>query len=198
MEKSIYTLAKTAFNSDTIFLKCCIIKLSDYFIKRIGFMWKNSRELTINEVARIPFFNDSSDEDLKILSEMLELYYYDEDKYIFKEGEIQDSLFFIMNGSVKVLKKTEEGNNETLAQFDAPQVIGEMALISPGTRSASIMSTTAVTAIRFGCSSFEKIIKKRPELAINILRKAGNTVSTRLRKANQTYLKAIHEPENHS
>ncbi|MDD3012688.1 MAG: cyclic nucleotide-binding domain-containing protein [Candidatus Gastranaerophilales bacterium] len=161
-------------------------------------MWKNSRELTINEVARIPFFNDQSDEDLKILSEMLELYYYDEDKYIFKEGEVQDSLFFIMNGSVRVLKKTEDGNNQTLAQFEAPQVIGEMAFISPGTRSASIMSITAVTAIRFGCSSFEKIIKIRPELAINILRKAGSTVSTRLKKANKTYLKAIHETENHS
>jgi len=161
-------------------------------------MMRNSRELTINEIVRIPFFNDLSDEDLKLLTEMLELYYYEEDKYIFKEGEVQDSMFFIMNGSVKVLKKAEDESNELLARFDAPQVIGEMALISPGTRSASIMSITPVTVARFGCTSFEKIIKKRPDLAINILRKAGDTVCTRLKKANQTYVKVIHEPENHS
>ncbi len=159
-------------------------------------MSRDSRQLTINEVARIPFFNDLQDADLKMLSEMLEIYNYEKDKYIFKEGEIQDSMFFIMEGSVIVLKETESGNQETLAQFASPQVIGEMALISPGTRSASIMSITPVTVIRFGCSSFEKIIKTKPLLAVNILKKAGDTVCTRLKKANQTYLKAIHEPKN--
>ena len=161
-------------------------------------MPRDSKQLTIDEIARIPFFNDLSDDHLKILVEMLELYHYEKDKYIFKEGDIQDSLFFIMNGSVIVLKNTEDGSQEQLAQFNAPQVIGEMSFISPGTRSATIMTITPVTVIRFGCASFEKIIKKKPELAINLLRKAGDTVSTRLRKANQTYVKAIHEPKNNS
>lgn len=159
-------------------------------------MQRDSRQLTIDEIARIPFFNDLTDEFLKILAETLELFHYEMDKYIFKEGEIQDSLFFIMSGSVIVLKNADDGEQEELAQFDAPQVIGEMALISPGTRSASIMTITPVTVIRFGCAAFEKIIKRKPELAINILRKAGSTVSTRLKKANQTYLKAIHEPKD--
>jgi CRP-like cAMP-binding protein len=164
------------------------------FYKKDLFMKRDTRQLTINEVAQIPFFNDLPDEDLKILSEMLELYQYDKDKYIFKEGEIQDSLFFIMEGSVIVLKNTEDRSYEQLAQLNAPQVIGEMALISPGTRSASIMSITPVTVVRFSCASFEKIIKGKPELAINILRKAGNTVSTRLKKANINYVKMVHEP----
>lgn len=155
-------------------------------------MTKSDKNLTIDEVARIPFFNDLRDDELKLLTEMLDLFYYEKDHYIFKEGEIQDSLFFIMSGSVIVLKNTEDGGCEQLAQFDAPQVIGEMALISPGTRSATIMTISPVSAIRFGCSSFEKIIKQKPLLAVNILRKAGNTVCTRLKKANQTYLKAIH------
>lgn len=159
-------------------------------------MQRDSKELTIDEIARIPFFNDLNDADLKILSEMLEFYHYEKNKYIFKEGEIQDSLFFITDGSVIVLKNTEDGSQEQLAKFNAPQVIGEMALISPGTRSASIMTIMPVTVARFGCSSFEKIIKRKPELAINILRKAGNTVSTRLKKANQAYVKIIHEPKD--
>jgi len=158
-------------------------------------MPRDSRILTIDEVARIPFFNDLSDDDLKTLAETLELFYYETDKYIFKEGEIQDSLFFVMEGSVIVLKDTEEQTLEQLAEFKAPQVIGEMALIAPGKRSASIKTITPVTVTRFGCAAFEKIIKQKPALAINILRKAGNTVSTRLRKANQTYLKAIQEPK---
>jgi len=156
-------------------------------------MPRDSKILTIDEVARIPFFNDLRDDDLKILSEILELFYYESGKFIFKEGEIQDSMFFIMAGSVVVLKNTNKDTLEQLAEFSAPQVIGEMALISPGTRSASIMTTSPVTVTRFGCASFEKIIKRKPELAINILRKAGDTVSTRLRKANQTYLNAIQE-----
>jgi CRP-like cAMP-binding protein len=159
-------------------------------------MTKSSKQLTINDVAQIPFFNDLADKDLQILLEMLELYYYDTGKYVFKEGEIQDSMFFIMDGSVEVIKNTENGDQEILAKFDAPQVIGEMALISPGTRSASIISVSPITIARFGCSSFEKIIKKQPELAIKILKKVGNTVYTRLKKANQTYLKVLHKPKN--
>ena len=98
-----------------------------------------------------------------------------------------------MDGSVIVLKNTEDGEQEQLAQFNAPQVIGEMALISPGKRSASIMTINPVTVTILSCSSFEKIIKRKPVLAINILRKAGNTVCTRLKKTNQTYVKVIHE-----
>jgi len=156
-------------------------------------MLRDTKKLSLNEIARIPFFNDLKDEDLKLLAEMLEVYYYEEEKFIFKEGEIQDSMFFITDGSVLVLKNTEEGELEPLAQFDAPQVIGEMALISPGTRSTSIMSISRVTVIRFACAAFEKIIKIRPVLAIRILRKAGDTVATRLKKANQAFVKTKNE-----
>jgi CRP-like cAMP-binding protein len=156
-------------------------------------MPRDERKLTIDEVARIPFFNDLSDEYLQILTEMLEIFHYEQGKFIFKEGEVQDSMFFITEGSVSILKNTEDGRQEELAVFNAPQVIGEMALISPGTRSATILTNTPASVVRFGCASFEKIIKTKPQLAINILRKAGDTVCTRLKNANRTYLKAIHE-----
>jgi len=158
-------------------------------------MTKISEELTINETAKIPFFNDLSDENLKFVSQMLELFFYEKNKFIFKEGEIQDSVFFITEGSVAVLKNAEKGQQEKLAEFSAPQVIGEMALISPGTRSATIVALTSVYVVRFSCASFEKIIKTKPDLAINILRKAGNTVSTRLKKTNLSYIKLMHEPQ---
>ena len=154
---------------------------------------RSQRELSIDEIASIPFFNDLPDEYLEILSKMLEVYYYEKNRYIFKEGEIQDSMFCIIAGSVIVLKNNGNNHPEQLAQLDAPQVIGEMALISPGTRSASIMSISPVTIVRFSCASFEKIIKMKPILAVNMLRKAGETVSNRLRKTNIAYIKAVND-----
>ena len=156
---------------------------------------RSVRLLSMNEIASIPFFNDLSDDSLKLLSEMLEVYYYEQNKYIFKEGEKQDSMFFILTGSVIVAKNTEDGKYKQLAQLDAPQVIGEMALISPASRSASIISISPVTIVRFSCASFEKIIKIKPALAVNMLRKAGETVSNRLRKTNIAYIKAVNDKQ---
>ena len=158
-------------------------------------MTRISKELTINDVARIPFFNDLGDNDLKLLAGILELHYYDKNAFIFKEHDIQDSFFFITEGTVSVIKDTQDGGYEVLAELNAPQVIGEMAIITPGTRSASIKTLTDVTLVRFSCASFEKIIKVKPGLAINILRKAGNAVSTRLKKINQNYVNMIHSPK---
>ena len=155
----------------------------------------STKGLTINEIARIPFFNDLSDAELSILSQMLEIHYYDENKYIFREGETQDAMFFIMEGSVKVLKNLENGEEETLALLKAPQVIGEMALVSPGTRSASIMSISLLVITRFSCASFAKIININPVMAVKILRKVADTVCTRLKKSNLNYIRAVHEPK---
>ena len=155
-------------------------------------MSKIETQLTIDEIAQIPFLNDLPDNELEILLEMLELFHYEENKFIFKEGETQDSMFFMVEGSVNVLKRTEDGMEEILAKLQAPQVIGEMALVSPGKRSASVKSLTPLVVIRFGCSSFERIIKKKPELAVKIIRKVADTVCTRLKKANNNYVKVIH------
>lgn len=150
------------------------------------------QKLTIEQIARIPFFNDLKDEYLVELAEVMTLHRFEANKYVFKEGDDQNSIYFIIEGSVKVLKNSKDDQEELLAELKTPQIFGEMALISHGRRSASVITSTELVVAELTYYSFEKLINSKPKLAVNIIKKIANTLNTRLKQINTAYINTIY------
>src|SRR3989339_803954 len=142
------------------------------------------RELSQEEVTRIPFFNDLSGYEIEMLSKILNLYAFPANHYVFNEGDRPDSLYFIMEGSVKVLKNVGQKNEapQVLAELLSPQIFGETAILNSASRSASILVTSELLAVELSNFNFEKLIRTEPEIAVNIVRKIASTLSLRLRE----------------
>ncbi|MFH0702906.1 MAG: cyclic nucleotide-binding domain-containing protein [bacterium] len=140
-----------------------------------------SNKLTERDVARIPFFYDVREDDLEKLAEILNLRKFNANQYIFKEGDIQTGMYFIMDGTVKVLKKNDKGNEVLLAELQAPQIFGEMALIDRGRRSASVITLNDLIVAELTWDNFENLLVTKPKIAVHIIRKIALTLSLRLR-----------------
>ncbi len=84
---------------------------------------------------------------------------------IIEMGEAGDSMFIIASGRVKV----HHGEHE-LNQLGTGSVFGEMALLDPEVRSASVTAVEETRLLSLDQQSFFDLIDERPEIARGLLR----------------------------
>ena len=99
---------------------------------------------------------------------------------ILSEGEDDDSAYLIVNSSVEVV--IGEGTKaRTVATLGDGDVFGEMCLIEPGPRSATVRAATNTACAVMTYDDFVASMRDNPELAMEFMK----TLVLRLRKMNE-------------
>ena len=151
---------------------------------------KKKPDFSLDDLAQIPFLNDLPDNQLEILAEVMNKKYFASNDYVFREGDAFSSVYFLIKGSVKILKKVPDlAEQKMLAELRAPQLLGEQALISHGKRSAAAYAMEPLMVAELTYQDFEMLIEKHPRLAVNIIKKIANIISVRLKTLNAKYVK---------
>ena len=91
--------------------------------------------------------------------------YYEADEIIIKQGEIGDSMFVILSGSILIMKKSADfGNKELIinSMYDG-ETFGELALLSEGMsdnikRSATCIAGERTTVLAISKQSYKRIL----------------------------------------
>ncbi|MEP2775691.1 MAG: mechanosensitive ion channel family protein [Luteolibacter sp.] len=83
-------------------------------------------------------------------------------------GEQGDSMFLILEGSVEVVGKTEDGPRVVLATLSAGSSFGEMSLVTGETRNATVRAVSDVMVLEIRKDDLSPLISERPELAESI------------------------------
>jgi small-conductance mechanosensitive channel len=78
-----------------------------------------------------------------------------------REGEIDDGLYMIVEGTASVQIGTGEGSIE-VARLGPGQFFGEMSLMTGEKRSASVIATTDMITYRLDKPGFEALVRSRP------------------------------------
>ena len=87
-----------------------------------------------------------------------ELISFSPGEMICAEGDISNTMFVIIKGSVRVLKKDAQGENKELAVLPPPSIIGQMGLVDGSVRSASCVAIDSVGAISITLQKFNEIL----------------------------------------
>jgi CRP/FNR family transcriptional regulator, cyclic AMP receptor protein len=99
---------------------------------------------------------------------------------IISEGEDGNSAFIITNGSVEVI--VGQGKKaKTVAHLKAGDVFGEMSLIEPGPRSATVRAVTDTECEVASYDDFMASIQESPEQSVKFMK----TLVLRLRQMNE-------------
>ncbi len=96
-----------------------------------------------------------------------------------REGEEGDAMFYIVAGTVQVLKGQPDGSELELAKVGPPEVLGEMALFEGEPRSATLRASEPTTILSIDGPSFEDIMHEYPQVGVC----ASRMLSRRLRSA---------------
>lgn len=95
---------------------------------------------------------------------------------LFREGEVGDRMFVILEGEVSLTI-----NDQPLGTEVDGGIFGEMSLIDETLRSATATTQSASVLAPLDREAFETLVQKKPQFAIHVMR----VLSQRLRLANE-------------
>lgn len=146
---------------------------------------KTSMLSTIEKVLilkAVNMFSQTPDNVLADIAELLEEIEVSENETIFNKDEPGDSMYVIVDGKVRV--HTEERLLNYLGESD---VFGEMALLDPEPRLASVTAVEATRLFRLGQAPFYELMAERPEVATGIIRVLTGHLRNRVRDIAQLH-----------
>jgi CRP-like cAMP-binding protein len=88
---------------------------------------------------------------------------------VFCEGDPSDSVLVLLSGRMKVVTYSQEGVEFIVNTVLPGDTVGEIGMLSRGTRSATVQATTACTYLTLASSVVVDLIAERPALAIAML-----------------------------
>jgi CRP-like cAMP-binding protein len=109
---------------------------------------------------------------------------HEPESHVFREGEMGDKLYLILEGKVRISRTLPGMGEEALAVFGPGEAFGEMSLIDDVPRSADARVHERVRLLVITRESFEDLLFIHKDLAYEILWNVIKSLSTRLREAN--------------
>ncbi len=142
-----------------------------------------SSEFTQPELPSMGIVAPLGDDDRRLLSSYGEFLPAAPNKTIIREGEEQDSLFFVISG---LLHATVEraGRSTLLGRIRAGETLGEVNIFTAGAASASVTAVEYSQIWRIDRTMLEDFINEHPLAAAHLLVGIATTLSKRLRETN--------------
>jgi len=105
-----------------------------------------------------------------------------EGEIVFSEGDPGGSMLLLTSGRVEVTQRVPGNLRRTLAHVGAGEPIGELALLSGAPRSATVRALEPTTAWELDATAFEVLRRDGRPVAIELMRRIGETALQRLRR----------------
>jgi predicted acylesterase/phospholipase RssA/CRP-like cAMP-binding protein len=102
---------------------------------------------------------------------------------LFRQGDPAGSLFLIVSGRLQAVVTGDDGNDEIVAEIARGESVGEMAVITGESRSATIHAVRDSELVEFSASAFGRIVTHHPQMLMSITR----ILTDRLRKTTRSF-----------
>ena len=96
-------------------------------------------------------------------------------EWLFREGEVAESAFVVSSGRLEVV--SEGPPCAIIRALKRGEVLGEIALLHEGTRTASVRARRDSTVVELGREQFELLIRGSPEFALALTRAMGAQIA---------------------
>lgn len=112
----------------------------------------------------VPLFSALAGEELAELALIATEVDADAGEEVVREGDAGDALFLVVEGKLRVLRGGRE-----ISRLGEREPFGEMALLDPGPRSATVRAETDVRLLRIAREEFEELLADRPAVARGVI-----------------------------
>jgi len=142
----------------------------------------SSGEQYIPLLQNISLFHGVSSEEMQALLGRARLLEVRKRAAIVTEGEESDTLYVVLEGSVRVFTSNENGKELTLRMLGAGDYFGELAVIDGQSRSASVVAETDCRCLVLRRPQVMEVISHSSQLALNLINMLTRRVRDLTRK----------------
>ncbi|MHB8780570.1 MAG: Crp/Fnr family transcriptional regulator [Candidatus Geothermincolia bacterium] len=127
----------------------------------------------LNVMWKIPMFNFMEANELDELYSLMAVTSYAQNEYIYSECEHPKKLFVVEQGTVKLLKQSEDGREIILDIAIPGDLFGEVALFDgkPYAETAQVLEDAVVLTLER--SDFFSFLRKNPDITLEIITELG-------------------------
>ena len=143
------------------------------------------RDESLAEILQsIPLFGDLSPKELRTLERVVHIRTYQAGETVFVETEPGAGMYVIKGGRVDIVVNHKSDNPMRLAELQAGDFFGEMALLGDTARSATAIARDKSELIGFFHPDLIEIINLHPAIGAKISFGLAKTLADRLRYTN--------------
>ncbi len=106
-----------------------------------------------------------------------------QNEYIIRQGERGEEMYMIVTGKVKVTVDSE-GKSKELGTLKGGDIVGEMALVGGGTRSANVIALEDTELLRIDDKSLDRVRRRFPRISAKLFLNISRVLSNRLKTQN--------------
>jgi CRP-like cAMP-binding protein len=119
---------------------------------------------------------------------------YAPDQVLFREGEAGNSLFLVLEGRVRVFRGHGDAEVQ-LTEAGPGDIMGEMAPLDPGPRSASAVSVDGGASLRLSNDDLEDLLWEDPGTGQALLKVLLRVLAARVRHVDEAIGELVAEAE---
>jgi CRP-like cAMP-binding protein len=116
-------------------------------------------------LVQVPLFTDLSPRHMKRVADLMEEQRYMDGATVVREGDIGGTFYVIREGEAKVVARS----GRVLNRLRPGDFFGEISLLDGGPRTASVVSETPLTMLALTRTSFLRLVKEEPAVAVGLL-----------------------------
>jgi len=103
------------------------------------------------------------------------------EEYVVRRGERDTAMFMVVSGRLRV-KVAYEGGEKTVQHLEPGDVLGEMALLEEGERSADVVAEEPSEVLRLDAASLDRLRRRFPYTSAKVFQNLARILSQRLRE----------------
>lgn len=120
----------------------------------------------MEELRQFYFFENMSEEQLKLLTSFAKKKSYEKGSILFYEKDEAKALLFLIEGTLKVYKTDKKNNEIVMHRFSPGHIVAEMAVLEGIPYPASGAFESAGTIVEVDYEKFKKEFFSNPEIAL--------------------------------
>lgn len=122
------------------------------------------------EVLRnIPLFARIEPSKLKLLAFTSERVVFAADEILFRQGDMGDAAYIVIDGEAEVLVDTPQGQLR-VATIGRNDIVGEIAILIDVPRTATVRARTRLVTLCIAKDLFFRLVTEFPQMAVEIMR----------------------------
>jgi CRP/FNR family transcriptional regulator, cyclic AMP receptor protein len=141
-------------------------------------------------LRRIPLFAHVEPSKLKLLAFTSERVAFETGQVLFRQGDMGDAAYIIMEGEADVLVDAPAGP-VAVAMLGRDAIVGEIAILCDVPRTATVKARQRLVCLRISKELFLRLINEFPQMAVAVMRE----LALRLEDMNKKLRAALAEVE---
>ncbi|MQB01371.1 MAG: cyclic nucleotide-binding domain-containing protein [Actinobacteria bacterium] len=135
-----------------------------------------AEERAVGLLTRSKLFRDLDTEVLQAIAARMASRSYRKGERVFHQGDPGDAMYVVVEGLVKVVVISEDGDEMVLVTLGPAQSFGELALIDGEPRSAGAEAVEPTTLLVITRQALSESLRQHPEIAEKLLRSLGSVI----------------------